>query len=205
MGGWRHAPAALPPGKTRYPLYRRLGGPQGRSGRVRKISPPRGFDPRTVQPVASLYTTCTIPAHEAYARSYINLPLNCISFTKYGSLHVHNWHPAVVWNSFTHTVWGSGSGVWWKLVSSAILHRVRCETFTEVSEDLVNSMLSRRYSYISPQKMPRRPRGANRPCTHSTGGLVGAMAVLFSLQISPLVLKCLKISWSKRISAYSVT
>jgi len=28
------------PGKTRYPLYRRLGGPQGRSGQVRKISPP---------------------------------------------------------------------------------------------------------------------------------------------------------------------
>jgi hypothetical protein len=42
-----------PPGKTRHPLYRRLGGPQGRSGRVRKISPPPGFDPRTVQPVAS--------------------------------------------------------------------------------------------------------------------------------------------------------
>ena len=44
------------PGKTRYPLYRRLGGPQGRSGQVRKISPPPGFDPRTVQPVASRYT-----------------------------------------------------------------------------------------------------------------------------------------------------
>jgi len=29
---------ALPPGKTRYPLYRRLGGPQGRSGLVRKVS-----------------------------------------------------------------------------------------------------------------------------------------------------------------------
>ena len=27
VGGQRHAPAALPPGKTRYPLYRRLGGP----------------------------------------------------------------------------------------------------------------------------------------------------------------------------------
>jgi hypothetical protein len=39
VGGQHHAPAALPPGKTRYPLYRRLGGPQGRSGRVRKISP----------------------------------------------------------------------------------------------------------------------------------------------------------------------
>ena len=46
----------LPPEKTRYPLYRRLGGPQGRSGLVRKISPPPGFDPRTVQPVGSRYT-----------------------------------------------------------------------------------------------------------------------------------------------------
>ena len=31
VGGQRPAPAALPPGKPRYPLYRRLGGPQGRS------------------------------------------------------------------------------------------------------------------------------------------------------------------------------
>jgi hypothetical protein len=50
VGGQRHAPAALPPRKTRYPLYRRLGGPQGRSGRVRKMSPPAGFGTRTVQP-----------------------------------------------------------------------------------------------------------------------------------------------------------
>ena len=28
-GGQRHAPAALPPGKNRYPLYRRLGGAPG--------------------------------------------------------------------------------------------------------------------------------------------------------------------------------
>ena len=40
VGGHHHAPAVLPPGKTRYPLYRRLGRPQGRSGRVRKISLP---------------------------------------------------------------------------------------------------------------------------------------------------------------------
>jgi hypothetical protein len=50
----------LPPGKTRYPLYRRLGGNQGRSGQVRKISPPPGFDLRTVQPVASRYTDWAI-------------------------------------------------------------------------------------------------------------------------------------------------
>ena len=32
VGGQRHAPAALPPGKTRYPLYRKLGRRQGRTG-----------------------------------------------------------------------------------------------------------------------------------------------------------------------------
>jgi hypothetical protein len=36
--------------ETRYPLYRRLCGPQGRSGRAWKISPLPGFDSRTVQP-----------------------------------------------------------------------------------------------------------------------------------------------------------
>ena len=45
----------LPPGKTRYPLYRRLGRHQDRSGQVRKIWPPPGFDPRTAQAVASRY------------------------------------------------------------------------------------------------------------------------------------------------------
>ena len=61
VGGQRHAPAALAPGKTRYPLYRRLDGPQSRSGRVRKISLPLGFDPGTVQSVASSYIDCAIP------------------------------------------------------------------------------------------------------------------------------------------------
>ena len=56
VGGQRHGPTDLPPVKTRYPLYRRLGGPQGRFGRVRKISPSPGFDTRTVQSVASRCT-----------------------------------------------------------------------------------------------------------------------------------------------------
>jgi hypothetical protein len=46
VGGQSHAAAALSPGKTRYPSYRWVGRPQGRSGRERKISPPPGFDPR---------------------------------------------------------------------------------------------------------------------------------------------------------------
>jgi hypothetical protein len=58
----RHARGALRPGKTRYPLYRKLGWPQGRSGWVRKISPPPEFDPRTVQPVAIRYTDWAVPA-----------------------------------------------------------------------------------------------------------------------------------------------
>ena len=72
VGGQHHAPAALPPGKNRYPLYRRLGAPQGRSGRVQKISPPPGFDPRTVQPVASRYTDCAIPAPPQYTKECKN-------------------------------------------------------------------------------------------------------------------------------------
>ena len=60
--GWS-APHSGPftPGKeTRYPLYIRLGGPQGLSGRAWKTSPTSGFDPRNVQPVASCYTDWAI-------------------------------------------------------------------------------------------------------------------------------------------------
>ena len=64
MVGQRHAPAALPPGKTHYPLYRRFDGPQVRSGPVRKISPPPGFDPRAVQPLANRHTDWAISAHQ---------------------------------------------------------------------------------------------------------------------------------------------
>jgi hypothetical protein len=53
----RHDRTILAPEKTRYPSYRRLGGPHGRSGRMRKISSPTGFDPHTVQPVARSYKT----------------------------------------------------------------------------------------------------------------------------------------------------
>ena len=57
LGGWIKSR----PGPRKWPGT--LGGYQGRSGRVRKISPPPGFDPRTVQPVASRYTDWAILAH----------------------------------------------------------------------------------------------------------------------------------------------
>jgi len=63
VGVQRHAPAALPLGKTRYPLCRKLdGGPQSQSGQVWKIPPPPGLDPRTFQPVASRCIDWAIPA-----------------------------------------------------------------------------------------------------------------------------------------------
>jgi len=76
VGCQRHAQAALPPGETRYSLYRRLGGPQYLSERMQKKLSPLGFDPRTVQPVTSRYT------------DYVNLSLERemawnFSFTKY--------------------------------------------------------------------------------------------------------------------------
>jgi hypothetical protein len=73
VDGSRHALSALPPGMTRYALYRRLGLPKGRSGRVRKVSPLPGFDPRTAQPVASRYIDWAIPAP---AMNYL-LEQNC--------------------------------------------------------------------------------------------------------------------------------
>ena len=50
----KHRPP-LPPGKTRYPLYKRLGAPQGRSGRAENLVP-TGIRSRTVQPVVSRCT-----------------------------------------------------------------------------------------------------------------------------------------------------
>jgi len=45
---------SLPQGKTRYQLYRRLGGAQGRSGEVQQVFPPTGI--RSPDRVTSRYT-----------------------------------------------------------------------------------------------------------------------------------------------------
>jgi len=69
--GQRHVQAALPPGKgTRYPLYMRPGELQDRSGRVWKISPPPGFDPRTVQPTITIELSRPIQVFRATLITY---------------------------------------------------------------------------------------------------------------------------------------
>jgi len=60
-GDQPHGPAAFTSGKVavpiiqEYPLYRRLGGPQGRSGWAENLVP-TGVRSRTVHPVVSRYT-----------------------------------------------------------------------------------------------------------------------------------------------------
>ena len=96
----------FPPGKTWYPLYTRLGGPQGRSGQVRIISPPPGFDPRTVQPVASRYTDyatrrgtniCSVNFHGVTSKNTVSTNIftiifyECISFL----LHTTSLIPSI--------------------------------------------------------------------------------------------------------------
>ena len=68
-GGWLTPRSGrFTPGKeTRYPLYRMLGGPHGRFGRVRKISPTPGLDFRTFQSVAKRYGDWAI-AIRTYSR-----------------------------------------------------------------------------------------------------------------------------------------
>jgi len=56
-GGSDPLPGRLPPGKTRYPLYRWLNGPQGRSGWAENLVP-NGIQSRTVQPVVSRTNIC---------------------------------------------------------------------------------------------------------------------------------------------------
>ena len=104
-GSASHPGRSLPPGKTQYPLYRRLGGPQGQSGQVQKnLAPPLGFDPRTIQPVASRYT-----AYATRPTCYEKLKIQL----------AHLWHILLnACHKITHCVEnirgrGGGSGSLW--------------------------------------------------------------------------------------------
>ena len=93
-----NTPRPLYPRKaTRYPLYRRLGGSQGRAGLVLKFSPPPGYVPRTIQPVTSRCQHYATPAHiagnaieylhditEYIFRDHMALTLHLLSLNDYG-------------------------------------------------------------------------------------------------------------------------
>jgi len=70
----------LPKGKTRYPLYRRLGGPQGRFGRAENLVP-TGIRSRTVLSVAQSLYRLSYPAH-----IYIYIYMYTAYLVKYGRI-----------------------------------------------------------------------------------------------------------------------
>jgi len=88
VGGQHHTLVALPPGKTQYPLYRRLGGPQAQSKWVRKILPQLGYDPQTVQPIASRYTARAIAVHYIYKHTHTRVCV-CIYIYIYIYIYTH--------------------------------------------------------------------------------------------------------------------
>jgi hypothetical protein len=76
-------PGRFTPGKEiRYPFYRSLNETRGRSGWVRKIPPPPGFEPRTVQPVARRYTDWAIPAADFVPKGKLWQKYRWVTFYK---------------------------------------------------------------------------------------------------------------------------
>jgi len=61
VSGQRHDPAALPPERCGTHLYETAWVPGTVWTASENLAPPKGFDPRTVQPVPSRYTHYAIP------------------------------------------------------------------------------------------------------------------------------------------------
>jgi hypothetical protein len=79
VGGQVHASDLFHPGKdTRYPLCKRLGTRQNRSGQVRKTLTMPKFDPRTVQSIASCYPDHASPVTLTALTVMLTVPGNSL-------------------------------------------------------------------------------------------------------------------------------
>jgi hypothetical protein len=88
LGG---TPAALPLRKTRYPFDRTLGGSHSWSGRVRKISPPSGFDPRTVLQIRTSLKDFSELAHPPLISRALKVKMRILT----SSWRAYNWQQFV--------------------------------------------------------------------------------------------------------------
>jgi hypothetical protein len=83
VGGQRHAPVTLPLGNR--PINHYIGGWVGHRAGLdgcENSPPPPGFDPQTVQPMASPYTDCALPALslQMYICSTVCIEINIPKF-----------------------------------------------------------------------------------------------------------------------------
>ena len=116
-------PSCFTLGKTQYPLYKRLDGPQCQSAQVQKICPPPppGFNPRTIQPIASWYTDYAITAHHLRRLKFQNEIQCCLAlypYTRFPVCLVCNGTSAriepfiwVMWSLFSYLYFESNSAV----------------------------------------------------------------------------------------------
>ena len=127
MGEWSAARPGrtLPPGKSRHPFYRRLGGPQGRSGRVENLVP-TGIRSRTVRPVAQSLYRLSYPAH--LCALYLMLFKSDEKLKKYGkillsslrklclSMHWFSWNSkfliCIIWSCVPPNITQIGGEIW---------------------------------------------------------------------------------------------
>jgi hypothetical protein len=135
-GGWPMSCRShfTPWEETRYPFVGGWVGPRARQDRCGK-SPPLGFNPRTVQPVASCYTNWAIPAHyyiEYCCISFV-LPLTKVKLSKEVAL-VKVIAVIICVNRWLVNVWQNAGG--WSIMAWMLLI---CHLSPEVRLDLYGS------------------------------------------------------------------
>ena len=120
VGEWSAARPGrtLPPGKTRYPLYRRLGGPQDRSGRAENLVPTE-IRFRTVQPLVAIQTELLGPQHCTYHVIIIFLSTPKSSkwyFSLCFCVIVPSNYPHCIMSRLPHFHWCYfPNNIWWKV------------------------------------------------------------------------------------------
>ena len=124
-------PGCFTPGKEiQYPLYRKLGGPQCRSGRVRKISLASGFYPRTFQPIVCFCIDWALQAHRLQhdrwqidwwdTGTFLQPAVLVILWREFTNFKFRGHKRENVWGTFDFAeIWGSGSGIY---DNSSLLH-----------------------------------------------------------------------------------
>jgi hypothetical protein len=140
-----------PPGKSRYHLFRRLGGPQDRSGQVRKISPPTGI--RSPDRPARSSVTIATELPGPYN------PFSPSGFFTFSSLitknvlhYSHKVHFSVLQGSQNKQRWSLYSVNWLVFISDT--GRVYCAVGIELSTMTANFRLQ---SNAMAQKVSRLP------------------------------------------------